>query len=68
MENRILDYEPPRGATAGPARAPEGPFDPTARDTDWKESLQDYIAANPGISLGAALLVGVLLGWFIKRR
>ena len=68
MENRILDYEIQTAGSAGPGRLPDEPFDPTAGDTDWKESVQDYIAAYPGISVAAALLVGVFLGWFIKRR
>ena len=71
MANRLLDYE------ARPASDPawgkaDQPFDPTAPQrgdwTDWKNAVENYIAANPGIGLGAALLAGVLLGWLIKRR
>ena len=70
MENRLLEFETrPAG---GAARSADEPFDPTASPrqdgTGWKGAVEDYIAANPGISLGAALLAGVLLGWLIKRR
>ena len=70
MANRLLDYE--ATPVSSRARRPGEPFDPTADRrgdwTDWKNAVEDYIAANPGIGLGAALLAGVLLGWLIKRR
>ena len=70
MANRLLDYETQR--VGGDAQGRGEPFDPTARPggdrTEWKDAIEGYIAANPGISLGVALLAGVLLGWIIKRR
>lgn len=68
MENRILDYEAQPTSRTPPGASPEEPFDPTGREVDWQQVIQDYIAANPGVCLGAALLAGVYLGWLIKRR
>jgi ElaB/YqjD/DUF883 family membrane-anchored ribosome-binding protein len=33
----------------------------------YKQSLEDAIVSNPVKAVGAALAVGVLLGWLIKR-
>lgn len=34
----------------------------------WSTRLRGQIIQNPGLSLGIALGMGVLLGWLIKRR
>jgi hypothetical protein len=34
----------------------------------WSTRLRNVIVENPGASLGAALGMGVILGWLIKRR
>jgi hypothetical protein len=36
--------------------------------TKYFNTLEDAIAEHPGLSLTAALLVGVLVAWWIKRR
>jgi hypothetical protein len=45
----------PAGGMMGPA-------------TKYLGTLEETIAEYPGISLTAALLAGVLLAWWIKRR
>jgi ElaB/YqjD/DUF883 family membrane-anchored ribosome-binding protein len=35
---------------------------------DVEELLKACIKARPGLTLGAALAAGVLIGWLIKRR
>jgi hypothetical protein len=44
-----------RGGVLGPA-------------TPYFNSFEETIAEHPGLSLTAAVLVGVLLAWWIKRR
>jgi ElaB/YqjD/DUF883 family membrane-anchored ribosome-binding protein len=34
----------------------------------WIEQLGGAIKENPGVSLGVAMGMGVVLGWLIKRR
>jgi len=36
--------------------------------TKYFGTIEDAIAEHPGVSLTAALLAGVLLAWWIKRR
>ena len=73
MANRLLDYQ--TKPASGDSRRPTGEaFDPTGSAsrpgdwTDWKNAIEESVAANPGIALGVALLAGVFLGWLIKRR
>jgi ElaB/YqjD/DUF883 family membrane-anchored ribosome-binding protein len=35
---------------------------------DVEELFKTWIKARPGLTLGAALAAGVLIGWLIKRR
>jgi ElaB/YqjD/DUF883 family membrane-anchored ribosome-binding protein len=35
---------------------------------DLEELIKACIKARPGLTLGAALAAGVLIGWLIKRR
>jgi ElaB/YqjD/DUF883 family membrane-anchored ribosome-binding protein len=35
---------------------------------DVEELIKSWIKARPGLTLGAALAAGVLIGWLIKRR
>jgi ElaB/YqjD/DUF883 family membrane-anchored ribosome-binding protein len=32
------------------------------------KAVEDYVAKRPAVCLGVAITVGVLVGWFIKRR
>ncbi len=51
------------GASGGATEAsPSGFF------ADSADALQTAITNHPGFALGAALAVGVLLGWLIKRK
>jgi len=33
-----------------------------------RQKIETYVQGNPTLGLGAALCIGVLLGWFSKRR
>jgi len=35
---------------------------------DVEELIKSWIKTRPGLTLGAALAAGVLIGWLIKRR
>ena len=35
---------------------------------DWAAPITDWIGRHPGVSLGLALGVGVMVGWLVKRR
>jgi ElaB/YqjD/DUF883 family membrane-anchored ribosome-binding protein len=35
---------------------------------DVEELIKTWIKTRPGLTLGAALAAGVLIGWLIKRR
>lgn len=39
-----------------------------AQAQQWLKYLETKVVQNPAASLGAALAVGVFLGWLIKRR
>jgi len=36
--------------------------------SDVEELLKTWIKTRPGLTLGAALAAGVVIGWLIKRR
>jgi hypothetical protein len=36
--------------------------------SSWHEAMKDHVGRHPAQVLGAALLLGVALGWLIKRR
>lgn len=71
MSNRIAEFEqtqlPPPGAWW-----PAGGHQSTS---DWQRQAQKYLGQatewvkeNPEIALSCAVITGVVLGWFIKRR
>jgi len=35
---------------------------------DIEEMLKTWVKTRPGLTLGAALAAGVMIGWLIKRR
>jgi ElaB/YqjD/DUF883 family membrane-anchored ribosome-binding protein len=35
---------------------------------DVEEMVKTWVKTRPGLTLGAALAAGVLIGWLIKRR
>jgi ElaB/YqjD/DUF883 family membrane-anchored ribosome-binding protein len=35
---------------------------------DVEEIVETWVKTRPGLALGAALAVGVVIGWLIKRR
>jgi hypothetical protein len=35
---------------------------------DWIEPVAAWVGRHPGVSLGMAVGVGVLIGWLVKRR
>ena len=35
---------------------------------DLEEMVETWVKTRPGLTLGAALAVGVVIGWLIKRR
>jgi hypothetical protein len=41
---------------------------PAADEKPWLAIVNSWIGEHPALSLGAALVVGVTLGWLIKRR
>lgn len=64
MKNRLLDYlssAPPSGQGRPAER---GAADPRR----LAEAAEEWIVQNPGKALGAALAVGVLVGWLVKRK
>ena len=34
----------------------------------WRDSVETWIGAHPHICVGAAIAVGVTVGWLVKRR
>jgi len=64
MKNRILDMFSSPPATAEDRQRLEQMFDRQR----WQASAEQWIAEHPGLALGAALTVGVLVGWLIKRK
>jgi ElaB/YqjD/DUF883 family membrane-anchored ribosome-binding protein len=36
---------------------------------DWsRQAVEDFVVSHPALALGAAVSVGLLLGWWIKRK
>jgi ElaB/YqjD/DUF883 family membrane-anchored ribosome-binding protein len=35
---------------------------------EQRRRIVTYVQENPAVSVGTALFLGVLIGWFIKRR
>lgn len=72
MRNRIGDR---RFLGAGTANRHWKPSDPDAagdllrqQAERWVVTAEQFVAANPGMCLGAAFAAGVILGWLVKRK
>lgn len=64
MKNRILDYFSST-ATLSEEREPRG----EPLDAQRLAALaEQWIAEHPQVALGAALTVGVMIGWLVKRK
>jgi hypothetical protein len=54
---RSAQTDRPREAEAPPESAP-----------DWSQRLAKSMGEHPALTLAAAALVGVVLGWIVKRK
>jgi ElaB/YqjD/DUF883 family membrane-anchored ribosome-binding protein len=64
MKNRLLDYL----SSAPPTdRDPGGERD-LINPRRLADAAEEWIVQNPGVALGAALAVGVFVGWLVKRK
>jgi ElaB/YqjD/DUF883 family membrane-anchored ribosome-binding protein len=62
MKNRLLDLF--ASPAAGDGRRESPPVDAER----VRVAAENWIAKNPAVALGAALAVGVFLGWLVKRK
>jgi hypothetical protein len=67
MKNRLSE-DAFRSSQAPRKRAPAGGGLGMGPAAKYFETFEEKIADHPGLSLTAALLVGVLVAWWIKRR
>ncbi len=67
MKNRIPDYllaSAPESSTA-----PIEMLHAAQKQLDQRRRwIEAYIQEHPAVGIGAALCIGVLVGWIIKRR
>jgi hypothetical protein len=70
MKNRISPLSPVANhANHDQPMAHPELFGPPPKPLSTSPSpLSDYLSDNPLISLGAAVCIGMALGWFMKRR
>lgn len=64
MKNRILEMLTASMPDRDSRQRMEEAIDPE----HLKASAEQWVADNPAVALGAALTVGVLVGWLIKRK
>jgi len=38
------------------------------RDSNWARRIERFVEEHPGIGIGTAICLGVLLGWVTKQR
>ena len=67
MKDRLLDYPAAQHEAAARPLQP-GDEGPEGGMQQVRRRVENFIADHPGIALGAALSLGVILGWLIKRR
>jgi ElaB/YqjD/DUF883 family membrane-anchored ribosome-binding protein len=63
MKNRLLDLFTSPGTGDGRQRT-----EPAIDAERLRITAEDWITKNPAVALGAALAVGVFLGWLVKRK
>jgi len=73
MQNRVTNERPPRVRLLDQQMAAtnEGndPADAMYRQLEAaRQSAEEFIASHPAACLGAAVSIGILLGWWIKRQ
>jgi ElaB/YqjD/DUF883 family membrane-anchored ribosome-binding protein len=71
MINRIAEAisPPPRGDTSSGKSEPRiTPDDLLQRFGEWRKQAEETISTHPGAFLAAAAAIGLLLGWWTKRR
>jgi hypothetical protein len=70
MSNRIAEFETgqlPAGAW-WPAGGHPGPGEWQREAQKYLHQATEWVKQNPEIALGCAVAIGVVMGWFIKRR
>lgn len=70
MNNRIPEYLPaaPRKGRPPPAALKDLRDLAQKQIADRMHQVETYVQSHPLTGIGAALCMGILLGWFIKRR
>lgn len=74
MQNRMVDKLFTTTPRVDPTTRSETDELRTLRDASLqqldrtRERIEAFIAAHPAISLGAALVAGITLGWWVKRK
>lgn len=39
-----------------------------AKARTWEESIEDFMADHPKLTIAAAATLGIVLGWMVKRK
>ncbi|MGE0761435.1 MAG: hypothetical protein AB7F89_22540 [Pirellulaceae bacterium] len=51
-----------------PARPPDGARQWLEVAKDWARHAEEIVVTHPGASLAAATVLGMVIGWWIKRK
>lgn len=68
MKNRIFEYLSPPREPKTPGHSDAESSLPKVDLQNWIKPAEEFIGEHPGACLAAALVVGVALAWWIKRR
>jgi ElaB/YqjD/DUF883 family membrane-anchored ribosome-binding protein len=70
MTSRIPNYLPVRRQTAQPSQSVIQELRNSAQKQIGQRirQVETFIQEHPATGIGAAFCIGILLGWFIKRR
>jgi len=70
MNNRIPEYLPASPRKGRPSQAAFQDLQDLAQKqiAHRMRQVETYVQAHPVTGIGAALCIGIILGWFIKRR